>query len=152
LGLVIVDGIQISHKKTSSLFNGFAVIEDSGFRIQESMPESFNVFFALQSGPILIMNGGLSELALERDKPSRRMVMGQTADNKVVFMSVYGPVIENMGPYLQELPALIKKISEMENLNLIAAINMDGGQASAMYTPDNQLSEIEPVGSWWCAK
>jgi exopolysaccharide biosynthesis protein len=152
LGLLILNRTQLANKKTSKLFNGFAFIQDSRFKIQDSIPDSQNISFGVQSGPILMSDGEPANLAMASDKPARRVIMGNTKDGMVVFLSIFDATVENLGPYLAELPSLVEQISKVENISLESAINMDGGRASAFYSRDASLAEVEPVGSFWCAK
>ena len=149
LGLLTVKGVDISRRKTSSLFNGFVNLDSENLTIDES-PAS-GAGFVMQSGPILVKDGQPTMLSMARDKPARRMVLGNTKNGKVFFLSVFDNNIENLGPYLQELPPLVAQIAQKENLELGSAINMDGGQASAFYAAEMTIVETEPVGSFWCA-
>lgn len=150
LGLVIADGLLIHNARANSLLNGFFSLSASGSsRIDYTL--HFDDNLALQSGPIVIIDGEPVDLRLTDDKTSRRMVVALN-DTSVVFVSVFNPVVEVLGPRLDDLPDILMAISETEKLELDSAINLDGGKASAFYSPDTILSEVTPVGSLLCMR
>ena len=139
LGWFTYEGEQIQRVKSSSLFNGFVWLSQSReLRISRQKPVG-EVSWGFQSGPIVVEDGKTIALKIRDDRPARRSVIGVDKDGRVVFVHT-DPV------NLAELPG---KIAE---LNLITAINLDGGSASAFYSPDEFISESSPVGSWLCVK
>ena len=139
LGWFMTGGVQIQRVKSSSLFNGFVWQSDSGeLKISRQKP-SDNVNWGFQSGPMVMENGRTIALNIRDDRLARRAVIGVDKDGRVVFVHT-DPV------NLAELPG---KIAE---LNLITAINLDGGSASAFYGDGEEISESSAVGSWMCVK
>ncbi|RJR30058.1 hypothetical protein C4564_01180, partial [Candidatus Microgenomates bacterium] len=107
---------------------------------------------ALQTGPVLVENGSAVELSLARDKQARRIVAAITGSNELVFVAIYSPGSSFDGPYLEDLPLIVNHISEELNLNIADAINLDGGTASAFYSENTHISELSPIGSFFCVK
>lgn len=149
LGLVIAQGGQLARPIPSSLFNGFLSINDSG-QAQISSTEYSTDHIALQTGPMLISNSDIHDLRLTDDKTSRRMVAAITDQNKLVFVAVFNPQAEILGPRLDDLPQIITEIASKENLTFRSAINLDGGRASAYYSDEIQLPEVTWVGALLC--
>ena len=59
---------------------------------------------------------------------------------------------DNLGQIFHNLPGIIAKLNVKEEMGLADVINLDGGSASALVTPEFSLSEASPVGSFFCAK
>jgi hypothetical protein len=150
-GLVIVNSNRISREKQSKLLNGFITI-DKLFSLNIDRNFSDKAIFGLQTGPMLIYKSQTEELNMERDNQARRMVFGRSNLGEAVFIAVFDPETESMGPSLKDLPDIIRLINEKENLLLTEAINLDGGRASAFYSSEKVLPESDSVGSWWCLR
>lgn len=152
LGLVISNGELINSYNSSALFNGVLSINDFGTpRITRNIPSGNNLN-AVQTGPILWENGSQSTLNLSRDKYSRRVVGAVSGNNELYFMVFYDANSAFKGPLLSQAPGLINEINNKLNLNIADAINLDGGTASVFVDEDVALSELSPVGSFWCIK
>lgn len=152
IGLFVTGGKEMSGFRTNKLFNGILSINDFATpRITDSVPQD-HLDIAVQTGPILIQNATGVSLKDVSEKTSRRSIAAVTGDNKLIFMSIYGDGHSFSGPSLQELPALVKEVSDERGLNIADAINLDGGSASAFYSGDVRFSEASPVGSFFCVK
>ena len=133
LGLFINDYKLVQKESSSLLFNGF--VSEKG--ISRNMPT--DVKWGFQTGPMLVDEDRGLKIEIREDRPARRSVIGVNKLGEFVFIST-DPV------NLEDLPEKIK------NLNLVTAVNLDGGSAAAFYSPDMTISESSPVGSWLCAK
>jgi len=78
------------------------------------------------------------------------VISAVTGDNKLIFMVIYDPKSVFLGPELVDLPQIVSLVSAENDLNIADAINLDGGSASAFKSRDFSLSEISPVGSFFC--
>jgi exopolysaccharide biosynthesis protein len=148
VGWMVINGETVSKAKSSDLLNGFVAVKDSRFMIDDLRIET-DVDFGLQTGPVLVSEGKPRKLNLVRDKPARRMVMG-TAKDRIFILAIFNSAAETAGPNLVDLPVIVSKIGAKEGLLIDSAVNLDGGSASAIYTPSGHLEETSPVGSWWC--
>lgn len=153
VGWMVVNFQNISKQKQSQLFNGFVSIfcQSDECKIEINDIPGINPKYGLQSGPLLISNGQSWRLNMERDKPARRMVLGKT-DKDIFILSVFDGEALISGPNLADLPEILKLIGKKENIQISDAINLDGGSASAFYSPAVYLTETTTIGSWWCIK
>ena len=150
LGWLVIAGSEISSaKSTSLLLNGYVAVADGKVEILESKPKSL-VSYGLQTGPVLVSGGKARQLSMAKDELARRMVMGTDKAGKAVFLTVFNPQTEILGPRLADLPQIVVMVAKKEIIDLEAAVNLDGGRASAFYSPDLTLKEADPVGGWWC--
>lgn len=143
-------GKVISAQIKSDLVNGYVWANASGSAVISSQLPSADYNFALQTGPMLLFDGKALPLAIHNDTHARRMIAAK--DEKLIFLSIYNEESVYEGPLLADLPLITKSISTKENLNIMDAINLDGGSASAFYNGETKLSEITPVGSLFCVK
>lgn len=152
LGIFISEGEQISPRIKSELFDSFFTINyfDTP-RISRALPKD-PLRVALQSGPMLIENADRLSLSIKNDKPSRRIVAAVTGENKAVFIAIYVKESVFSGPMLADLPRIVDLISKDVNLGIADAINLDGGSASAFFNGNTSLSEISPVGGFFCSE
>jgi len=147
LGWMVIRGRELSKSRNSQLLNGYILIKGSNFSIRFSKEDA--VDYGLQTGPILFSQGRAQKLVMFRDKPARRMIIG-TAGDGVFILAIFNKEADTAGPNLADLPEILSEIGNKENMDITEAINLDGGSASALYTPQGKLSETSPVGSWWC--
>lgn len=147
LGWFVINGEMIRGVKKSALFDGF-VYANEKIVIGRTKPDLAR--WGVQTGPIVWENSGSVVLKIKTDKFARRMVAGVDGVGKMVWMTVYDPESVFDGPKLADLPEVVAKIDRLENLNLSMAINLDGGTASAFYSPYKKLTEFNVVGSVWC--
>lgn len=139
----------LGQRLESALFNGFVWAASGSAVISTELPR--NTFdFALQTGPMLLFNGEMLSLAINNDSSARRMVAAK--NDELIFLTVYDRDSVFDGPLLEDLPEIIKAISEKERLDISEAINLDGGSASVFYNEETSLSELTPVGSIFCLK
>jgi len=150
IGLFIEDGKQIQKEHTNSLFNGYISASSRTATISDERPTGPR--FALQTGPILIENGETKTLQLMRDEKARRMAAGITNDGNVIFMTFYDASNLTSGPKLVELPQLVEDLNKKNNLNIVDAINLDGGNHSAFISDEVQLTDVQTPGSYFCVK
>lgn len=152
LGLFIEEGKELRRKMNSSLFNGI-VWKTSGEQggITNSLPED-SLTFGLQTGPILIKGQTTQSLNLTDDEFARRIALGITQDGNFIWYAVTGEQNTFSGPLLKDLPHVIEEINKKEQLSLSDAVNLDGGNHSAMNSDTIQLSELSPIGGMFCIK
>lgn len=149
LGLFKIDGHIYEKAKTSQLINAYLSVSDTA-EIVRTVPE--NSRLTLQAGPLLLWKGQPFTLNIRQDKPARRITAGITAGGKLIFLSLITPENSFSGPYLTDLPKIVKNISDEENFNLESAVNLDGGSASGFFTEQIRLQELSVVGSLFCLK
>jgi len=152
IGYFLSDGQILRSEITSPTFNGFFSINDfATSRITNVLPLD-HLRLALQSGPVLIENSFLQKLSINNDKPARRSIVATTSENHAVFIVVYDPESQFNGPFLADLPEILKIFQSEVDIILADALNLDGGTASAFYTPEVGLSELSPIGSYFCIR
>lgn len=142
IGLVISDSKVLNPRQNNRLFNGYVSDQGVGY----DLPIDAN--WALQTGPILWENNQSIKVNTTNDRSARRGVALTTTDNKLYFAIFYNPQAPILGPYLNDLPEIIKSL----NIPIDSAINLDGGGASAFYDGKTYLEESDPVGTVLCAK
>jgi exopolysaccharide biosynthesis protein len=142
IGLVISDSKVFNPSQNNRLFNGFV----SNLGISYELPN--NSVWALQTGPMLWNNSQPLKVNTINDKSARRGVAMTTTDNKLYFLIFYNSQAPVLGPYLNDLPEILKLL----NISIKSAINLDGGGASAFYDGKTYLDESDPVGTILCAK
>ncbi len=152
IGLVVSEGNTISEFEKNNTLNGILSINEMGTaRITRTIP-SGNVINGVQSGPILWENGKKLDLSLGTDKNSRRVVAAITGSNELYFLVFYNPKQVFDGPKLADLSGLILDVDDKVGLNVADAINLDGGSASLYVDGQASLTELSPIGSFWCIK
>jgi uncharacterized protein YigE (DUF2233 family) len=152
LGLFIANGTTLRGISNSTLMNGFFSISANHMpHISYDIPEGENRI-ALQSGPMLLSDAQIMRLSIRNDEHARRMVAAVTADEEIIFLTLFHPESTFDGPMLADLPAYVAAVNEKELLNITHAINLDGGSASAFHNTDTTLSELTHIGSFFCVK
>jgi len=152
IGLFIYDNKILNKWTNNLLLDGVLSINDFYTpRITRSVPED-HLQIGVQSGPILKENGKNISLTIKNDKPERRVVAGITGENTLYFLVLYDKNQNFAGPLLSELPEALAKIEDREMILFADTINLDGGTASTFMTKDLKLSEITPVGGFFCLK
>ena len=142
LGWLVSNNETISKSISSQLFNGYLSISGSQAKISYSLPEH-KVDFGLQSGPLLIFDSKPLLLKINQDLPRRRIISAVTENNQLVFIAI-------TSARLSDTPALVNLIADKINQPIQAAINLDGGSASAFITPEVALPESSSIGSFFC--
>lgn len=151
LGLFIVNGEKQSAAIQSELFNGFFSIDTQGTpRISSVAPTAGRL--ALQTGPLLYMDGKPLPLRIQNDEHDRRIGVAITAKGTVLFFSFFKQEAQFTGPLLSEMPLAVVALSQNENIDIQEALNLDGGSASSYFDGTTSLSELRPVGSMFCLK
>lgn len=150
LGLFISDGKTLGQWQQNQLFDGILSINDILTpRITRSVP-SDNLRIAIQSGPVLKENNSFQTLQIKDDSGSRRVFAAITGSNKLYLLIVYDPLSQYSGPLLTDLPTILKSFEEKTGIVFADAINLDGGAASTFNTLNLNLSELNPVGAFFC--
>ncbi len=152
IGLFVSENLLINSFQKNALFNGFFSIQKNGTtRIENQIPD-IDSRFALQSGPLLIIDGIAQKLTIRDDEPARRIIVAQTTGNSIVFLALFGSENTFNGPKLADVPKHLKEIEKLLGISITNALNLDGGSASAFITKDHSLTELTPVGSFFCVK
>lgn len=152
IGLFISEAEVISTKTNNLLFNGYFTLTKKGEALINRGYFGESVRIGLQTGPLLIQDGLIRELKLANDKMARRIIAALSGKNELFFIVFYDSESVFLGPLLNDLPSLVKKAQNEMGVEFISAINLDGGSASAFYNKGIQLSELTPVGSFFCEK
>lgn len=142
LGWLVSDGEILSRPIKSALFNGFLSLSTSKVEISSVLPAT-PVNFGLQSGPLLILDSKPLSLKIKQDEPRRRVIAAMTDKNQLLFITL-------TSAFLTDTPVLVQTISQDINQPIIAAINLDGGSASAFHTPKISFQEYSYIGSFFC--
>jgi len=149
IGLFLVEGNTLSPSQDNSLLNAFLSVNSLGTAKIGILPDE-DLRFALQTGPLLVSNGQYKKLSLRSDKYARRSVAMVTGSNDLIFMMLYSGESHFSGPLLSEVTYLIQIFSQKININIADAINLDGGKASAFITKETVVTELSPIGSFFC--
>ena len=152
IGYFLSGGQVLRSEIASPTFNGFFSINDMATpRITNTLPLD-HLRLALQSGPILIENSFSQKLSINNDKPARRSIVATTGENNTVFIVIYDAGSQFNGPLLADLPEVLGVFQSEADIVLADALNLDGGTASAFYTPEVGLSELSPIGGYFCIR
>lgn len=152
IGLFISEGRQIKSEIESKLFNGiFSISFDEKAKISFQSPKD-NLKIGLQSGPVLIKDKNVLLLGLTNDEQARRVVASLTEEGYIVFFAFYKKDSVFSGPNLSKLPEILSAAEEEMGVKITDAINLDGGSASAFFSNGLKLSELSPIGSYFCIK
>ncbi len=149
LGLWEANGQTIREAVNNRLINGFLWLYNKRVTISRE-PPTVPAVFALQTGPLLIFDGDKQSLAIANDERARRVVAAIDDAGNAYFIVLFIKDAVFDGPFLAELPSLITQLSAQANINVLHALNLDGGSASAFYGPTTKLSELTSVGSFFC--
>ncbi len=136
----------------SSLVNAFIWKDQSGHITVSSNKPPEGTFFGLQTGPLLIYNQQALPLTMRSDKPARRMIAAETKNGTTIFMTLYDGENVYEGPLLADTPSVVLLVANDLGTPIAAAVNLDGGSASAFYSETTKLSELTPSGSIFCTK
>jgi len=152
LGLFVSNFTTISKAIQSATLNGFLTIDSADKLIISADLPNNSLRLGLQSGPILILNGKPLTLSIKNDEPNRRIVAGATSDDKLIFLVFYRDSSQFEGPLLEELPEMIKLFEKQTGIDILDAINLDGGSASIFISNYDRLNELAHVGNYFCIK
>lgn len=134
-----------SDPEKNALFNGYVWRNLPNIYIDDEPPREFSGW-AMQTGPVLILETQQRNLKIRNDEMRRRTVAAITADKQLIFLALTLKNSDFEGPYLKDLPQIVK----IANKDVVSAINLDGGSASAFLSPEVQLNEANPIGSFFC--
>ena len=152
LGLFITNFETISPPLQNSTLNGFLWISSDGTITISSDFPIISPRLALQSGPLLTLNGQSLVLSMNNDESSRRIVAATTGDNELYFFAVYRDRSDYQGPLLKKLPEIINLFKKQTSIDIVDAINLDGGSASVFITNYDLLRELAHIGSYFCIR
>lgn len=150
LGMFVSEGATVKNQTKNLLIPAiFFVTYDKEADILYDIAGK-NLRLALQTGPVLWENGVAKRLSLRDDGLSRRSVVGITDNKEIIFIALYNNQVLLQGPYLEDMPIILKQFQEKSAIQLIKAANLDGGSASAFYTGKFFLEELSYIGSYFC--
>lgn len=150
LGLLLIENETISPAIESELFNGYWWLSLLGsLGIDVDLPD-IELQYALQSGPLLILNSEPLKLSINNDKLARRIMVVTTTDEPMIFLAIYDPNSVFDGPKLADLPLILQEIAKQENVLFVEALNLDGGSASMLKNLELYLNEFKPIGNMFC--
>lgn len=125
LGLLISDGILFSPAYIG--FGGVFQVENGQPRIRSTVREPYAgevLDQASQAFPMLILDGLPTYERVDGDRASRRTVIGQDTAGRIILLStssLFGMRLADLSAYLMQT-----------DLNLVTALNLDGGGSSLM--------------------
>lgn len=144
LGWFVAEGQEISPAQINRLFNGFLASKHDQISLGFEKPGS--VDWGLQSGPVLVYDGKPLKLTIKDDQPRRRVAAALTQTGRLIFLVILSSESDYSGPLLAETPKLLLGI----NPEIVAAINLDGGSASAFLSEAVFLPEYQTIGGYFC--
>lgn len=150
IGLLKINEELISNAQNNQLFNGYlSASQGANFIIQDH--PAITSINAIQSGPILIDQKLPKKLSIQNNQSKRRMVAA--SDNvSTYFIVIVRPDSLFEGTPLEDLPSVTSEIGKRENVDIVTAINLDGGSASTFYNGQTHIKEVKPVGTFLCFK
>lgn len=141
LGLLVADGVTYGQ---SFVDRGGMVQVVGGYpRVRSLISEPYYgeaLEQAVQGFPVLVLNGQQAYTTAQGDRVARRTVVGQDANGRIVILvttSLLGMRLVDLSAYLPTT-----------DLNLITAVNLDGGGSTMLYvsTPSPYLLySFDPV-------
>ncbi len=151
-GFLIDEYKEISPFIKSDLADGiFSVNDFATPRITSEVPRD-RLRIALQAGPLLKENGEFIDLTLRNDEEARRVILGVTGENIAYFVIFYNPNSTLIGPYLEDLPGIVKQFENETGIIFADVINLDGGAPTVFRTEDIDIVESTIVGNFFCLK
>lgn len=151
IGLLVVDGKNISSSIDSDTFNGYFYTNNQNEAyIKDSEPPETSIVNAIQSGPILMFDGMTQKVSSTSGENARRMILATDTNHNITIITIYYKANPLLGPKLEELPNLLRNLKENTSLDFNAAINIDGGAHSSFISDELSLPEVSPVGSFLC--
>lgn len=159
IGLFISEGKELKSKIRDTFYNGIFSLNYEGYAVisyhevtSSAYREAKNARIAIQSGPTLLINSAILPFEDRNSEEARRVVLGITDSQKIVFMVFYKGESVFMGPTLSILANLVLAAGTQMGIKIEDALNLDGGSASSIITENLYLSELTPVGSYFCVK
>src|SRR3989344_4351813 len=152
LGWWYSEGEELGKVSQSQLLDGFVTMTyDGEVEIGRRRPNDLTKRrWGLQTGPLFISDCQPRKLTIKNDGAARRVVMGVTESQKVIFGVMVGEKSLTSGPKLADLPEIVMLLAEASNATISAAVNLDGGSASTFLDEGLTISELAPIGSYFC--
>lgn len=143
LGLVVADGIPYGQAYVG--MGGMLQVQNSGVRVRSTILEPYAgepLEQAVQAFPMLMTNGQTSFANSQGDRISRRTVIGQDVQGRIVLLattSLVGMRLVDLSSYLAST-----------DMQLVNAVNMDGGGSTLLALdvagqPSYQVFSLDPV-------
>lgn len=153
LGLFFLKREKLSNYVRSDFLNGNISKNRNGKIILSSGTPTLSddLEFALQSGPFFsLKNGSIQKFENEK---ARRSLVAQNLQGEIYFLAVYESSDTFSGPDLNTLKKVLLEVSNRDNLQIVSAVNLDGGSTLAfLQTGEDSISEIKKSGSFFCVK
>ncbi|MCS7092003.1 MAG: phosphodiester glycosidase family protein [Patescibacteria group bacterium] len=140
---------QIKHNLFDS-FVGFSNSTKEFYIGKKTQVEKYENIF--QTGPMLFNNGEIQKLKLKNDNNARRIVVAQTNENKIYFVTFFDSKLKTSGPLLSDLPTLLQEYAKLKGIKISNATNLDGGNHSFFISGNQNLPELSKAGGFICAK
>ncbi len=153
LGLFFLRGKKITDYLENSFLNGNILkYREGAISLSSGRPSLANdLEFALQSGPYFSLKSE-AVLRFENGK-ARRSLIAQDSKGKIYFLAVYNSSDNFSGPDLNQLKKILLAVSNDNKLELMSAVNLDGGSTLAfLQTDEDSIPEIKKSGSFFCIK
>lgn len=134
-GLLVSDGVVYGQSYVG--FGGLFQVEGGQPRVRSTVYEPYygeSLEQAVQAFPMLMLEGQPVFETNRADRASRRTVVGQDANGRVVFFvsaSLFGMRLQDLASYLAST-----------DLGLVNALNLDGGGSSLLFVNSNPVSQI----------
>ncbi len=143
LGLVVADGM--SYGQAYQGMGGMLQVQNNGVRVRSTIVEPYAgepLEQAVQAFPMLISNGQPSFANTQGDRISRRTLVGQDTQGRIVLMataSLVGMRLVDLSSYLATT-----------DLSIVNAVNLDGGGSTMLALnvpgqPSYQVLSLDPV-------
>lgn len=159
IGLFISEGRQLKSMMKDEFYNGVFYLNyngDADISYHEVTSSAYqqakNARIAIQSGPTFFIDGSVLPFEDRGADEARRVVVGITETQQIVFMVFYKEDSVFLGPTLSILTSLVLDAGSQMGIKIDDALNLDGGSASALISENLSLSELTPVGSYFCVK
>lgn len=147
-GLLISNSKTLNPLSNADLLNGIFAIDTQNkptiiSPIAPISPENYP--FAIQNGPILILNG-TPQIKTDDKKPASRTVIAINANNEIFIIMLKQSLLHmDNALSLYQLAQLIKENPNLNSLNITSALNLDGGTSTGLYIKDRYYPEMEKV-------
>lgn len=153
LGLLVDQGATLSAWRPNQLLHGLVGFDLISQKIVVTKePQDFDFEWAVQAGPMLWQDGQQLSLNLSADQAARRIIAGVTDQGQLVLLTIVAKDSLYGGPKLVDVASILQSWQEQTKINLMAALNLDGGTASAFLSPTLKLKELKPIGSYICVE
>lgn len=155
LGLMIIDGQTLTPPHASSLLNGYIYYSQGQTTFSSGQIATFasqKYDFALQAGPLVLLDNKKISLTNANEESARRVLLGKSSSGEIYFFAIYNTKSLYMGATIQEVPGLITDFEKENAVDIVDLLNLDGGSASAYITKDLKLTELKPIGGYFCVR